>query len=98
MDTFVTIALYLTAIVHCGLVLFVVAGGVIRLHSARVRVGHLVTTLYGFAIAVLQFHCQLTPLENSFRARPGWPQYQGGFVQCYAALILPFQIDSVLFV
>lgn len=98
MDTLLTIAFYLTVIVHSGFVLFVLAGGVIFLNFPKVRVAHLVMALYGFTIAVLQFLCPLTPLENFLRGRLGWPQYQGGFVQYYSQRILPFKVENVLFV
>ncbi len=83
----------ITAIIHLGFVLFVVAGGLLALKWRRVVWVHLPAAAWGALVECVGEVCPLTPLENWLRARGGGVGYEDQFVERY---LLPVLYPTVL--
>jgi len=95
----------LLVVVHLAFVVFVVAGGLLVLHSRSVAWVHVPAALWGAAIALGGFICPLTPLENWLREAGGGTTYTTGFIEHYIVPVLypsgltrPIQIAAGAFV
>ena len=74
--------------VHCGLVLFVVFGGLLALRRPKIAWLHLPAAAWGVWIELAGWICPLTPLENYLRARGGAEVYETTFVERYLLPVL----------
>jgi hypothetical protein len=70
-------------LVHFGVIVFIVLGGLLVLRWRWLVFVHLPFALWGVAIEVGGWICPLTPLENHLRALAGGAGYDGGFVEHY---------------
>lgn len=76
-----------TVLLHCGFVIFVVAGGLLVIMRPRVAWIHIPAVIWGVLIEFAGWICPLTYLENWFRYKGGQAGYPGGFIDRY---LLPF--------
>lgn len=71
------------AVLHGGLVAFLLAGGTLARLRPAVRSWHLPVVGGVLLVNVLQWDCPLTLLENRLRVLAGSGEYQGGFLEHY---------------
>ena len=76
-----------TVLLHCGFVIFVVAGGLLVILRPKVAWVHIPAVIWGILIEFAGWICPLTYLENWFRHKGGQADYPGGFIDRY---LLPF--------
>jgi hypothetical protein len=70
-------------LLHFGVILFIVLGGLSVLRWRWMIFVHLPFAVWGVAIELGGWICPLTPLENDLRAAAGGAGYDGGFVEHY---------------
>ncbi len=75
-------------ILHLGLVLFVLLGGLFVLRRSWIAWIHVPTAVWGVLVEYGGWVCPLTPLENSLRERSGLAPYSGDFVEYYLLPLL----------
>jgi hypothetical protein len=82
-------------VVHLGVVVFIVLGGLLAWRWPRAAFVHLPFAAWGVAIELGQWVCPLTPLENQLRRLAGDEGYEGGFVARYVLPVLyPESLDA----
>ena len=70
-------------LVHLGLILFVLLGGLLLLRWPRLLWLHLPAVAWGIVVECLHLGCPLTPWENQLRRAAGQAGYDGGFIEHY---------------
>ena len=75
-------------LLHLGIVLFIVLGGLLAWRWPAAAVVHLPFAAWGFAVELAGWVCPLTPLENSLRRLGHEAGYRGGFVEHYLLPVL----------
>jgi hypothetical protein len=75
-------------ILHFGLVLFMIFGGLLVLRWKWIILLHLPAMIWGVLIEFFQWLCPLTTLENRLKSLGGEQGYEGGFIEHYVSAIL----------
>lgn len=70
-------------LLHLGLILFAVSGGLFALRNLHWLWLHLPALAWGLWVELHQGLCPLTCIENAMRQRAGEAGYAGGFIDHY---------------
>jgi len=73
----------LVVVVHGLYIVFVVLGALLALRWRRILFVHLPAAVWGALVALADWPCPLTPLENALRRRAGEAGYPGSFVETW---------------
>lgn len=73
----------LVLLLHCGFIIFVVAGGLLALRWRWAPLLHLPAVVWGVIVEACGTVCPLTPIENALREAAGSSGYSGGFIDHY---------------
>lgn len=75
-------------LLHFGLVLFAVLGGIAVAWRPWFAWVHLPYLVWAALVNLVPFTCPLTPLENALRLAAGESGYEGGFIEHYVAAVV----------
>jgi hypothetical protein len=74
---------WLVVFLHFSFVIFALFGGLLVLHWRWLYWIQIPAAIWGTAVAVCDWNCPLTRMENALRRTAGADEYTGGFVERY---------------
>jgi Protein of Unknown function (DUF2784) len=83
-------------VLHLLFILWVILGAILTRHHPLLRWLHIASLLWGILVALVDWPCPLTLLENRLEAQAGVLPYQGGFLLHYLDAVVYPNVSPLL--